>query len=415
MWKVDLKIAVLTSSYPRFPGDGTAPFIRSFCEGLSQIGHDVRVVAPYDPEVNPDGSSDVAVDWFKYIWPENLHLMGHARSLRADVSVRPIAYLLLPFYLLSASLALIRIINRQKSDLIHVHWVLPNGLAALFASAIKGIPYIVSLHGSDMYLARHNRFFGFIARMIFRRAGGVTSCSPELLDAALEMDAPERSILLPYGVDTNKFKPDQFNQRIRDSLSSSDDDVLIMTIGRLVYKKGFNILIDSTPGVVEAEPNVKFVIAGDGPLIEELDDQAKSLEVESHIHFSGSIPWDEVPEFLASGDIFVLPSIRDKYGNIDGLPNVLLEAMSSGKPVIASDIPGVKAIITHGRTGFLVPSGDSNELSRAIIELVENPSLRKTLGDAACLSIHEHYTWQETVKKLARFIDLVVEIKPEGE
>jgi glycosyltransferase involved in cell wall biosynthesis len=405
----ELKIAVLTSSYPRFPGDGTAPFIMAFCEGLSALGHDVRVFAPYDPEVIPDENNKVHVNWFKYIWPDKWNVIGHARSLRADVRLRPIAYILLPFYILCAALSLIRNINLQRADLIHVHWILPNGLAAMFASILKGIPYVVSLHGSDMYLARRNKLFRSISRMIFNHAGGVTACSPELLQAALEMGAPERSILLPYGVDTHKFNPEQSNPQIRGSLNSNHDEVLILSLGRLVYKKGFNILIDSIPTVVKAEPKVKVIIGGDGPLKVELADQIELLEMDRYIHLAGTIPWDEIPEYLASGDIFVLPSIRDKYGNIDGLPNVLLEAMSSGKPVIASDIPGVKNVLEDGHTGLLVPSGDSTELSRAIIALVENPSLRKKLGDGARISIQEHFTWQETVKKLARFFNLIIE------
>lgn len=404
-----MKIAVLTSSYPRFPGDGTAPFIMAFCEGLSALGHDVRVSAPYDPEVIPDENNKVHVNWFKYIWPDKWNVIGHARSLRADVRLRPIAYILLPFYILCAALSLIRNINLQRADLIHVHWILPNGLAAMFASILKGIPYVVSLHGSDMYLARRNKLFRSISRMIFHRAGGVTACSPELLQAALEMGAPECSILLPYGVDTEKFNPEQSNPQIRGSFNSNHDEVLILSLGRLVYKKGFNILIDSIPTVVKAEPKVKVIIGGDGPLKVELADQIELLEMDRYIHLAGSIPWDEIPEYLASGDIFVLPSIRDKYGNIDGLPNVLLEAMSSGKPVIASDIPGVKNVLEDGLTGLLVPSGDSTELSRAIIALVENPSLRKKLGDGARISIQEHFTWQETVNKLVRFFNSIIE------
>lgn len=403
-----MKIAVLTSSYPRFRGDGTAPFIKAFCEGLAKLGHDISVSAPFDPEIKPEDGNKVPVDRFKYIWPEKWHIMGHARSLRADVRIHPIAYLLLPLYILGSVISLNRIVNRQRSDLIHVHWVLPNGVAAMVVSVLRRIPFVVSLHGSDMYLARRNIFFGSIARMIFRRADGVTACSPELLGSALEMGAPEHSILLPYGVDPNKFHPHKPNSPAPKFKGDGDDKVLLLALGRLVYKKGFNILIDATSHVVEMAPNVKVIIAGEGPIFDELFEQINSLEMGSYIELYGSIPWDEIPDFLTSGDIFVLPSIRDKYGNIDGLPNVLLEAMSSGKPVIASDIPGVKVVIEDGRTGVLVPAGDKAELSQAIINLVGNPSLRKKLGDEARVSIKERFTWQTTLNKLTGYFDRIV-------
>ena len=404
-----MKIAVLTSSYPRFPGDGTAPFVMAFCEGLTKLSNDVIVAAPYDPLVRPTGSTKVKIKRFRYIWPDRLNLMGHARSLRAEVSLRPLSYLLLPFFLLGAFISLYRITGEQESNLIHVHWVLPNGLIAAWVAALRHIPFVVSLHGSDIYLARRNKIFGLLAKYIFHRASGVTACSPELLEAAAEMGAPQNSVLLAYGVDSEKFIPDQRNNEFRQMLGIGKDDLLIVTLGRLVYKKGFNVLIDSTAEIVKSGTNIHVVIGGEGPLKSELNDQVKTLNLRDCIQFIGPISWDQVPEFLASGDIFVLPSIRDQYGNIDGLPNVLLEAMSSGTAVVASDIPGVKSVLDDSQSGILVSSGDPRSLSQKIKILVENPTLRHTLGKAGRTLIQEHFTWDAIVKKLEKLFESVID------
>ena len=95
----EIKIAVITSSYTRFPGDGIAPFVRAISESLAELGHSIAVVAPYDPEVKPLGTDDVQVYRYKYIWPTSYHVMGHARSLEKDVRLRISSYLLLPFFL----------------------------------------------------------------------------------------------------------------------------------------------------------------------------------------------------------------------------------------------------------------------------------------------------------------------------
>src|SRR3972149_9095687 len=103
-----MKIAFITSSYPRFPGDGTAPFIMSIAEHFARFGHDVEVVAPYDVVARPMPSVGVKVHRFRYVWPDSWHIMGHARSLREDVRLRPSAFLLLPFFLAASLITLWR-------------------------------------------------------------------------------------------------------------------------------------------------------------------------------------------------------------------------------------------------------------------------------------------------------------------
>ena len=218
-----MNIVILTSSYPRFPGDGTAPFIQSIAENLAKLGHKVEVVAPYDPEVTAPPtprsrgeqmgyggsgeSSRIMVHRFGYIWPRRWHIMGHAKSLRADVSLQPQVYLLLPFFLLAALIKLLYVSRGHETQLIHVNWVLPNGPVAAAVSAILGIPFVVSLHGSDMYVAQSKPIFSLVARWIFRRADAVTACSRELLHAAKRLGAPEESHLLAWGADPEKFHP----------------------------------------------------------------------------------------------------------------------------------------------------------------------------------------------------------------
>jgi colanic acid/amylovoran biosynthesis glycosyltransferase len=142
------------------------------------------------------------------------------------------------------------------------------------------------------------------------------------------------------------------------------------------------------------------VIGGDGPLMQDLARQADQLGAGASVLFSGQVAWDEVPAFLASADVFVLPSVRDAHGNVDGLPTVLLEAMSSGVAVAASDIAGVPLVVRHGENGLLVAPGDVSGLAVAIGDLIDQPDLRGRLARAARESVVRQFNWAEVARRL---------------
>lgn len=400
-----MRIVVLASSYPRFHGDGTAPFVQSISEHLAKIGHQVEVVAPYDPQVVSTEQGALRVHRFRYVWPDRYSIMGHARALEADVRLRPLSFLLLPLFLISAFFTLYRVARKQKSDAIYVHWVIPNGPVAAWVAALRKIPFIISLHGSDIYLAKKNSLFGRVARAVFRWAAGVTACSPELHAAALSLGAPANTLLLPWGANPELFKPDKRNSTLREQLGIDPQALVILAVGRMVYKKGFNILLEAIPQVLKINPNIHLILGGDGALRNELESQARQLNLHDKVSFPGRIPWDEMPAYLASGDIFCLPSILDRAGNLDGLPTVLPEALASGAAVIASDIGGVRLVIQAGQNGLLVKPGHSDELAAAITSLVEQPELRRQLGQAARQSVLDRYNWTWVARQIGDLLE----------
>lgn len=400
-----MRIVVLTSSYPRFSDDGTAPFVKSIAEHLVQQGHEVEVVAPYDTDIRPMDTSGVVVHRFRYIWPNRLHIIGHARSLISDAHMQLPVIMLMPFFLIAAFMTLMDVIKQQKSQVIYVHWVLPNGLVAACVAAVRKIPFVLSVHGSDIYLANRNWLFRLIATSIFKRASAVTACSPELRQVALTMHAPENTLLLAWGADPQLFHPILHPTENRNSPGSSESELIVAALGRMVYLKGFNILLDAMQQIVSRVPGVRLVIGGDGPLREELVLETDRLGISKHVSFVGRIPWNCVQEFLASADIFVLPSMRDKNGAVDGLPTVLLEAMSCATPVIASDIGGVSMVIENDRTGLLVPPGDVASLVDAIAMLAGNPDKRQAIGQAARRSVVENFNWNSVVLRLVNVFE----------
>jgi phosphatidyl-myo-inositol dimannoside synthase len=404
-----MRILVLTSSYPRFPGDGTAPFVQSICEHLARLGHDVKVVAPYDALAEPGGSTlHVQVHRFRYAPVRKWHVMGHARSLAEDMNFTAVTFPLLPLFLLAYLLTVLRIARRQRPEIIYAHWVLPSGMVGAWAARALHIPLAISLHGSDVFVSRRHRLLGWAARWVFSRASVVTACSEELRESAIGLGArPGRVHLIAWGADPVRFSPEAAPLP-RADLDLPSEAKLLTALGRLVPKKGFAVLVGALPALAAACPEVHLLIGGDGPQREELTVLADRLGVKERLHLLGRLSWDQVPGFLAMGDLFVLPSVRDPAGNLDGLPTVLLEAMAIGKPVVASELGGVPLVVRDGVNGRLCRPGDVAELAQVLTGLLIDPVKRARLGRAGRISVETEFTWRKVAERL---LDLFEEVK----
>ncbi|MCJ7694952.1 MAG: glycosyltransferase [Anaerolineaceae bacterium] len=400
-----MRIAVITSSYPRFEGDGTAPFVQSLAEAMRLSGLNLQIVAPYDISIQEQPGEKIKVNRFKYVRPLKWHILGHARSLKGDVHLRPLSIILLPLFLLSAFFCLLRVTRMQRSDIIHAHWLLPNGLVAAWVARIRKIPFIVSLHGSDIFVANKNIFFRMTARWIIKRAGGLSACSQELYDRAVDLGAGDKVKLIPWGADPEIFKPLPNNEVVRKKLGWHKKALIICSLGRMVEKKGFNRLVTAFAGLYAENKLLRLVIGGDGPVREDLSDQVRNLNLENAISLPGRIDWDMTREFLAAADIFVLPSIRDKKGNLDGLPTVLLEAMACGLPCIASDIGGVSLVIDSEVNGLMVEPDSILELRKALVSVISDPIRRRKLGDNARKDVVDRLNWTNVAGEFSKLIN----------
>ena len=390
---------MLTSSYPRWAGDGAGSFIASLATALVELGHRIDVIAPWDQAIRPMDTGGVRVHRFRYAPSAGLHLLGHGRSLVADVRLKSVIPLLLPGYIMASSACARALYRRNPYDLIHGHWSVPGGyIAGQLARTLK-LPLIVSLHGSDVYLTEHSRLYALAARSAFIRARFVTAPSQHLLErsrsAGLDL---AKARVVPYGVDTARYSRGD-GQALRLRLGLPSYAPLIGAMGRLVYKKGFTHLIAALPAIRQQIPGVQCVIAGEGDLMAELTAQAQALGLTGIVHLIGHLAWQETPDFYAMCDIVALPSVVDAYGNVDGLPNVLLEAMATGTAVVASRVAGMDDLIVDRSNGLLVPAGDVQALTQAAINLLKDAERRLALGYAAQRLMVDQYDWRAIAQR----------------
>ena len=386
-------ILFLTQTYPRSAHDGAGPFIRDLARGLVRGDAAVTVLTPHAAGLAAEWQEDgVEVRSFRYA-PESLEVLGYGRSLRADEGMKGGAAAIAPLYALGLRRALRRELRRRRYDLVHAHWLVPNAVALLGPGGLpKGMRYAIGLHGSDVFLAEKPPFRAF-ARRALRRADVLTGCSPELVERVCRIGFPaERAHVIPYGVDVETFSPDPSRRAAwRERLGIPAAAPVVLGVGRMATKKGFHVLVASLDELFRRVPDAHVVLAGGGDRLAEL--RAAAAPHAERVHFPGPVFHDTLPDLYRAADVFTLPAVHDQKGNVDGLPNVVLEAMASALPVVATNVSGIPLAVVPGETGVLVGENDGNALVAALADLLMNPERRVQMGKAGRRRAERSLTW----------------------
>lgn len=273
--------------------------------------------------------------------------------------------------------------KQHQYDIIHSH-----GYATMLAAYVGGTfarcPNIINGEHGTLYYSSKKEVL--IQRYLFNRMKLNLSVSRVLQDKVCETYSLSQKIFktIINGVDTQKFNPGFESQSLRKQLDVQESKVIIGSVGRLVAVKNYPSLIRAMSLIVEKFPNVKLLLAGDGPERKKLENLITELELTAYVTLLGRR--EDVPELMNLYDIFVLPSFSE------GLSNTLLESMACGTPVVASDVGGNKEIVAEGITGHLYPSDDSNELAKLLSRLVEEEQLREKLGAQARKHIEDNFS-----------------------
>ena len=398
-----MNVCLITHGYPRFPSDTTAPFIESIAETLQKHGMRVTVITPDTPKfARTTADHSVNLKTYRYFFPRRLQLLGYANTLVNDCELKKYVYLLAPFMCLSATFHLLHLHRKHRFDVIHAHWLLPNGFIGAIVSKLCKIPVVITLHGSDIFVSKLNPIFKAIAKWTLKHTAMVTSVTPAFLPELTALGVPEeRRCLIPNGVDPEVFPPPTPKQltELQNKLSIPEGQHVVFALGRIVLKKGFDILIRALPSVREKCPQTTVIIGGDGSDLERLKALAKEKGVSDIIRFPGTIDRLEVPIYFYLSDLFVLPAVVDPKGNMDGCPIVILEAMACGKPVVSSAISGIPIVVQNDKTGLLVDEKNPDALAAAISSLLKNPEKREQFGRAAQQRIRHELTWAKTIEQ----------------
>jgi len=213
---------------------------------------------------------------------------------------------------------------------------------------------------------------------------------------------PEKIVKIHNGIEIEEYHPDikevkNKKSELRRELGLKSDVPVIGAIGRLVWQKGFEYLIQAIPQVIQAFPEAKFLIVGEGPLRRGLEELSERLKIEDNIIFTGFR--SDIKDILATIELLAMPSL------LEGLPLVLLEGMAMTKPIVATRIDGITEVLENGETGLLVPAKNPHDLAEAIIEILKNKTKADLLGQNARKIVEEKFS----VKRMVEQTELVYE------
>lgn len=357
------KLLITASTFPRWDNDTEPRFILDYAKEMTQY-FEVHVLVPMAIGAKEEETLEgVTIHRFHYFPVHRLETLCYPGAIVPRIKERKIRILLVPFLLL----ALRRSVKKysKKVDIVHAHWLIPQGIVQ---STVKKIPFIVTGHGGDV-TSLNMWPINILKRNALEKASFITAVSGALYDNIQAMYENDKTSIIPMGCDTKAFSPEN---KIENFFKQGDKKAILF-VGRLAEKKGLTYLIEAMKKV----DNAILYVVGKGDLEQQLKQQA--LEMGDRVVFLGAKTHQELPMIYASADLFVAPSITAADGDKEGFGLVIIEAMASGVPVVASKSGGIVDIISDRENGILCEEKNINELTSAINEIMNNEEMRAKL------------------------------------
>mgnify|MGYP003333826734 FL=1 len=286
-----------------------------------------------------------------------------------------------------------KVIRTRKLDKVWFGAAAPLAFSARWLRK-SGAEHIVALtHGHEVWWSKVWPF-SWVMKEIARSIDVATYLGDFTRSAiAPRFSDPKKLIKIAPGIDTEHFKP-RDTEELRRTLGLADRPTII-SVGRLVHRKGQDRLLEALPRIVERFPNATLIFVGEGPHRDHLDSLVKRFKLERNVLFIGRIQYAELPEYIALGDVFAMPSRSRLFGlEVEGLGIVYLEASACGIPVVGGASGGAPDAVRHGETGYVVDGNDVGEISERIIQLLEDKYLRESMGSAGRQWAVEEWGWQ---------------------
>ena len=305
-----------------------------------------------------------------------------------------------PPYAMALASKIIKATKASKLDLIHSHYAIPHAMSAYMAREIIGVPYVVTLHGSDVHTLGLDPAYKPVVKHTVENANAVTAVSEFLKKKAHEELGIEREIqVIPNFIDVERFKPLSGFRLVVESgcvgLRTDEEEInpeekILLHASNFREVKRVVKIVEIMRIIVDHFPNVRLIIAGDGPTRIEVERKIESLDLCNNIHLLGVK--SNMQEIMCSADMFLLNS------TLEGMPLVLLEAMSCSLPVVTTPAGGIPELVRPGKDGAVTKGFGQEEYAQTIIELLENDTKRKSLGKAGRKRVEDSFSAQRIVE-----------------
>jgi len=335
-----MKIAIIVESFLPYALGGMEIAAYNTAKYLSKRGHEVHVITSLNNELPKESICDGFCTHRIRLWKTKIGVI---------------------LFWINIFLALKKICP----DIIHIHSI-SSGLPGLLSKKIWRIPYIVTCHGSDVYLSW--KFKKIRAKLVLKDADMVIALT-EYMQKEIQKLYSKKVVVIPNGIELDCFDVLP-KEEIRTKLGIKEDEKILIFVGTLRSIKGVKYLIQAMKSIIQQDPKIKLMLVGDGEEKQSLKALSKELNIEKNIKFVGEVPHKNISEYLAAADIFVLPSLSE------GFSIVVLEAMASGLPIVATNVKGVPEIVKNGVNGFLVEPMCPESITKSKLSLLSDDEMR---------------------------------------
>ena len=383
-----MRVLHVVTAYPRYPGDPIVPWLTELIRHLRSRGVRAEVfTSAYRGGGNREHDA-VPVHRFRYM-PSRWERLTHEENAADRAGRSPLFALVSVGYIAAGMRAIRKLVRRERYDVIHVHWPVPHALFGIAAQRASGAPIVTTYYGAELRLAARSALFTRLLRAGARHSARNVAISRHTAIDLARLTGVEADVI-PYSV--------AFTPHAR-STTPAAREFTVLFVGRLVERKGVPVLLEAW---ARAElPNARLVVVGDGPDRGALEARATALGVEMTVDFRGRVSDTELGAAYSTADLFVLPAVLDARGDTEGLGVVLLEAMASNVPVLASAAGGITDVVVDGESGALVPPGDVAALATALQRLHRDPDLRARLAAGGVARVRDEFSWEAIADRWA--------------
>jgi phosphatidyl-myo-inositol dimannoside synthase len=377
-----MRIALLTDEFLPHAG-GSRIYYYNLFRRISTMGDEVTIL-----------TSKVS-GWREFDNKEQTKFFRIKRNFR---SLRDLSYSQLP-KVVGPMLISVAFSIFHRPNVLHSGDLYPPGVIAIILQKLLGIPFIAYCHGEDITLTDERRFQPRLRNMIYRSANAIIANGDFAVQNLSRIGIESKKIhKITPGLDVSSFYPDTSNMELRQQYGI-DGELVLMTVARLVSRKGHSRVIRALAKLRSGIPPFKYVIVGRGPLEAELRALTAQLNLEDRVVFAGFVADDALNRHYNLADIVVMPNTGDD-GDVEGFGMVFLEANATGKPVIGGRSGGTAEAILDKETGFLVDPSDDQELHNALYALLTDGELRRRMGLAGLQRVQTEFSWESRAAEL---------------
>lgn len=289
---------------------------------------------------------------------------------------------------------------QHSFEAIHAGRVLPEGLIGLVCGKWFRLPVVIYAHGEEITTWRQLVKFK-VMQFTYKKANWIIANSTFTHQELLKLGVQEEKIrLISPGVDVARFRPEQNFRDLLEAIHFGPDQKLILSVGRLSRRKGFDQVIRALPHLIAGGVNVRYAIVGIGQDLEYLESLSRSVGMADRVHFLGPVDQEDLPRWYNAADVFAMPN-RDVNGDTEGFGMVYLEAAACGKPSLAGEAGGTAGAVQHGVTGLRVDGESVEEITQALKYLLTNEGSAKMMGRNGLNRVRSEFSWEAVAQKLS--------------